>query len=82
MAINEITGKVIKTNPQNAKYAENWDKIYAKKTAHQWLETIPDIIILDPDGWRYDDVTMDTPIKWSEFQKRLNESTIIGKYEI
>lgn len=80
-ARNEITGKVIKTNPQNSAYAEGWDKIYAKKSAHEWLKTMPDVVLMDADGWRYDDVTLDTPIKYSEFVKRLNMSTIIGKLE-
>lgn len=78
-AINEHTGKAIRTGPQNSTYAEGWERIWTKKSAHEWLKTVPEITVLDPDGWRYDDVTMDTPIKWSEFQKRLNESTIIGK---
>lgn len=78
-ARNDITGKVIKTNPQSTAYAEGWDKIYAKKTANEWLKYIPDTIIYDPDGWRYDDITLDTPISWKEFQKRLSESTVIGK---
>lgn len=78
-AINEITGRVIKTNPQNSVYAEGWERVFAKKSTHEWMKTMPDITIMDPDGWRYGDgVTMDTPITWKEFQKRLNESTIIG----
>lgn len=77
-ARNDITNKVIKTNPQNSVYAENWEKIFAKKSSHEWLKTIPDITLLDPDGWRYDEVTMDTPITWKEFQKRLNQSTCSG----
>lgn len=79
MATNDITGKVIKTNPQNSAYAEGWERIYAKKSAHEWLETMPFVRVMDPDGWREDDgVTMDTPIKWSDFQRRLNMSTLIG----
>lgn len=79
-ARNEITGKVMKTSPQNSKYAEGWDRIFTKKSAHEWLKEIPNTTILDADGWRYDDgVTLDTPIKWSDFQKRLNESTINTK---
>lgn len=78
-ARNDITGKVIKTNPQNSSYAEGWEKVFAKKSAHEWLENM-DIMIIDPDGWRYDDgVTMDTPISWKEFQERLNISTVVGK---
>lgn len=76
IAKNDITGKYIKSNPPNAKYTNNWDKIYAKKNAHEWLKTLPEIKMIDPDGWKYDDITMDTPINWYEFQKRLNKSTI------
>jgi hypothetical protein len=77
-AINEITGKAIKTSPQNSTYAENWDKIFAKKSSNEWLEKYSkDVIILDPDGWRQNDgVDMETPIKWADFQHRLSMSTI------
>jgi hypothetical protein len=78
-ARNEITGKVIKTNPQNSAYAEGWDKIFAKKSANEWLESMPGVVVYDPDGWRRGDgVTMDTPIKYSDFIQRLNESTLLG----
>jgi phospholipase C len=78
MARNDITGKVIKTNPQSQAYADGWERIYAKKTAYEWSRQTP-YTILDPDGWRENDgVTMDTPIKWSDFQRRLNKSTLIG----
>jgi hypothetical protein len=41
---------------------------------------MPDVQMMDPDGWRQNDgVDMDTPIKWSDFQKRLNISTILCK---
>jgi len=76
-AINEITGKAIKTSPQNSKYAENWDKIFAKKSSNEWLKECQDVVLLDPDGWRQNDgVDMDTPIKWSDFQYRLSLSTV------
>ena len=78
MAYNPITGKAIKTGIQNKAYNEGWDKVFAKKTAHEWLkETSAVIRIVSPDGWD-EDVTLDTPIKWSDFQNRLNHSTIIG----
>jgi hypothetical protein len=83
MAINEITGKVIKTSPQNSTYAEGWEKVFAKKSANEWLKTMPDIAISDPDGWRHDDgIDMNTPIKWSDFQNRLNQSTILFKNKL
>jgi len=79
-AINEITGKVIRTNPQNSKYAENWDKIFTKKSSNEWLKECADVVLLDPDGWRQNDgVDMDTPIKWADFQYRLSLSTIMCK---
>ena len=78
IARNDITGKVIKTNPQNKSYSEGWDRVFAKKTAHEWLKE-ENIQLLDPDGWRQDDgVTLDTPIKWNDFQQRLSVSTIIA----
>lgn len=78
IARNDITGKVIKTNPQSKQYADGWDRIFAKKTAHEWLKEEKDIQILDPEGWKKDDgVTLDTPIKWSDFQQRLYMSTIV-----
>jgi hypothetical protein len=79
VSYNDITGKAIKTGIQNKAYDEGWERIFAKKTAHEWLETMPDIRLLDPDGWRWNDgVTLDTPIKWSDFNNRLNHSTICG----
>jgi len=79
MAINDITGKVIKTSPQNSTYAEGWEKVFAKKSANEWLKTMPDVQMMNPDGWRQNDgVDMDTPIKWSDFQYRLNLSTILS----
>jgi hypothetical protein len=78
MAYNPITGKAIKTGVQNKAYNEGWDKAFAKKTAHEWLKETPTVIrIVSPDGWD-DEVTLDTPIKWSDFQQRLNISTIIA----
>lgn len=64
------------------KYRDNYDQIFGKKTAHEWLEKLyPDTKIYDPDGWRYDDgVTMDTKISMDDFHKRLNVSTLIGEY--
>ncbi len=78
MAINDITGKVIKTSPQNSAYSDGWDKVFAKKSANEWLKTMPDVVMSDPDGWRQNDgVDMDTPIKWLDFQQRLSRSTIL-----
>jgi hypothetical protein len=78
VSYNDITLKAIKTGIQNKAYNEGWDKAFAKKTAHEWLKETPEIIrIVNPDGWD-DEVTLDTPIKWSDFNNRLNHSTVIA----
>lgn len=75
---NNITGDEIKSKALTAAGRENYDRIFAKKSAHEWLKD-ENITILDPDGWRYDDgVTMDTPISHKEFQKRLVQCTVSG----
>jgi len=82
MARNDITGKSIKTGPQNKQYSSGWDKIYAKKTAHEWLKEMDgDVVIYDADGWD-NEVTMDTPIKYNDFMDRLCRSTILHKKPI
>jgi hypothetical protein len=82
MAKNDITGDEIKSKSFSAKGRENYDRIYAKKTAHQWLEADPTVIMHDPDGWRCSDgVTMDTPITYSEYVRRLQYCTIQLKLE-
>lgn len=83
MAVNNITGKVIKTGIQNKDYGKGWERIFAMKTAHEWLKETPEIVrIVNPNGWQWDDgVTMDTPIKWSDFNNRLNHSTIIANID-
>jgi hypothetical protein len=38
---------------------------------------------VNPNGWAWDDgVTMDTPIKWSDFNNRLNHSTVIADISV
>ena len=80
MARNDITDKVIKTGLQNKQYNSGWDKIYAKKSSHEWLKEMDgDVIVYDADGWD-NEVTMDTPIKYNDFMDRLCRSTIqLGK---
>jgi hypothetical protein len=75
---NNITGDEIKSKALTASGRENYDKIFAKKSANEWLKS-ESVKILDPDGWRWDDgVTLDTPISYSEFQKRLVHCTVSG----
>jgi hypothetical protein len=77
---NEHTGDLIQTKPSNEASRRGWDRAFAKKTTQEWVEFEDNqVVIYDPDGWRYDDgVTLDTPISYKEFCKRLNESTVIG----
>lgn len=75
---NSITGDEIKSKTLSSEGRKNHDRIFAKKSAHEWLKD-ESVRMLDPDGWRYDDgVTMDTPISYKEFQKRLVQSTVMG----
>lgn len=57
---------------------KNWERIFEKKTAWEWLSTLyPKVTIYDPDGWRCDDgVSLETPITRSDFEWRLSQSTL------
>lgn len=78
---NNITGDEIKSGIYTPAGRDNFDRIFAKKTAHEWLAT-PEFVnvrLVDPDGWRYDDgVSLDTKISYKDFCRRLNESTVIS----
>ena len=37
MARNDITGKAIKTSPQNPDYSIGWERAFGKKTAADWV---------------------------------------------
>tara|TARA_R110001606_G_scaffold381370_1_gene542547 strand:+ start:573 stop:809 length:237 start_codon:yes stop_codon:yes gene_type:complete len=47
IARNEITGKFIKTDPPNRQYLDNYDKVFAKKTVHEWNEYVDAKLELD-----------------------------------
>jgi len=77
-AINDITKDSIKSKILSSQGRQNHDRIFAKKSAHEWLKDEA-VTMMDPDGWRWNDgVTMDTPISYSEFQKRLVHCTVSG----
>jgi hypothetical protein len=81
-AKNDITGDSIASKVLSEKGRANWDSIFKKHSAWDWLKELgPDNYqILDPDGWRYDDgVTLDTPITKSDFDRRFNRSTVMCK---
>jgi hypothetical protein len=75
---NSITGDEIKSKILSSQGRQNHDRIFAKKSAHEWLKDEA-VTMMDPDGWRYNDgVTLDTPISYKEFQKRLVHCTVSG----
>ena len=78
-AKNDITGDDIKSKTLSERGRANWDNIFKKQSAWDWLKELGynENTIIDPDGWRYDDVTMDTPISRSEFFNRFNQSTVM-----
>ena len=77
---NDITGDQIKSKILSAKGRENWDRIFCKKSAYEWIDELyPNTVVYDPDGFRYNDgVTMNTPISRNDFQRRFNECTVMG----
>jgi hypothetical protein len=81
-AKNDITGDDIKSKALSERGRANWDNIFKKQSAWDWLKELgyDNYTILDPDGWRYDDgVSLDTPITKSDFNRRFSESTVMCK---
>ena len=70
MARNDITGNVIKTKPSSKLYADNHDKIFAKKPAVEW------ILLEEYKGCSLDNFEGDInePIKYKEFKERINNN--------
>lgn len=80
-ATNDITGAEIKSGIYSAAGRANHDRIFAKKTAHEWLQTdeFLGMTIIDPDGWRHPDgVSLEDRISYKDFCSRLNQSTVSG----
>lgn len=77
-AKNDITGDEIKSKGLSSKGRDNWDRIFKKQSAYDWLKELgyDEDTIIDPDGWRCDDVTLDVPITRSDFFTRFNQSTV------
>jgi hypothetical protein len=79
---NNITNDEIKSKVLSKQGRENWDKAFAKKTANEWAE-LDEIVILDPDGFRENDgITIDIPISYAEYSKRIPFSTVMIKKPI
>jgi hypothetical protein len=76
---NSITGDEIKSKALSKQGRDNWDNIFKKQSAWDWLKELGynENTIIDPDGWRCDDMTMDTPISRSDFFTRFNQSTVL-----
>lgn len=77
-ATNDITGAEIKSGIYSAAGRANHDRIFAKKTAYEWLQTdeFLGIEIIDDDGWRNEDgVKMEDRISYKDFCSRLSIST-------
>lgn len=66
----------IKSQAYSNQGRKNHELIFTKKSAHEWAEINGDKII-DFDGWNWKDgITTETPITYSEYQKRLPYCTI------
>jgi hypothetical protein len=79
---NDITGDAIASRVATQSYRDGWDRIFAKKTPDEWLKDPAFVYvraILDPDGWRMDNLDYDTPLTQAEFSRRLSYSTILTK---
>ena len=76
---NSITGDEIKSKALSKEGRDNWDRIFKKQSAYDWLKELGynENAIIDPDGWRYDEVTLETPITRSDFFNRFNQSTTL-----
>ena len=77
---NSITGDEIKSGIYTANGRFNYDLIFAKKTAQEWIDFHPDYRgaqIIDPDGWRADDgITLESKISFNDFKIRFNHATV------
>ena len=61
IAKNDITGRYIKSEPPTAKYTENFDEAFKKKSLREWY--LEDGIIIDADGDEYEAL-----VGYSEFR--------------
>jgi hypothetical protein len=76
---NPITGDEIKSKCLSKQGRDNWDNIFKKQSAFDWLKEFgyPSNCIISPSGWMQGDgVSLDTPISRSDFFQRFNSSTI------
>jgi len=66
IAKNDITGKFIKSDPPTAKYTENFDAAFNKKSLQEWY--LGEEIIIDNTS------EYDTLVSYSEFKNHLRNN--------
>jgi hypothetical protein len=71
-ATNSITNAEIKTSAYSQQGRKNHDRIFAKKTAIEWAQEEQILTIYGGLFDRGDGITIDTPISFSEFKKRMD----------
>lgn len=68
---NNITGDEIKSKTLSKQGRDNWDIVFAKKTAIEWAK-LDEIVTLDPESFENGDgITIETPISYTEYSKRI-----------
>ena len=74
---NPITNDEIKSKAFSENGRKNWDLIFQKKSALEWIKELdygPNCIIND-NGWQDDGIDLNTPITRTDFFNRFNRST-------
>ena len=73
-----ITNDEIKNKTLSKQGRQNWDVVFAKKTAIEWAK-LDGIATLDPKTFENGDgITAETPISYTEYSKRI-ASVKVGK---
>ncbi len=77
-----ITNDEIKSKILSKQGRDNWDIVFAKKTAIEWAK-LDEIVTLDPESFENGDgITIETPISYTEYSKRIASSTPSTKKNI
>ncbi len=79
---NNITGDEIKSKILSKQGRDNWDIVFAKKTAIEWAK-LDEIVTLDPESFENGDgITIETPISYTEYSKRTSSANPSTKKNI
>jgi hypothetical protein len=78
MAINDITGDVIKSKIPTQGFRDNYDIAFKRQTAHKWLEEVygTNAQFEDTEGWDIDNTDPLKKISRNEFMARCGHSRI------